>query len=217
MWFWEIHATSLKALWQWCTYTSTSSFPVRTYPTEAKITSTGVLSLLLTVTCMVTPSAKASLDLTNKSKPPLYTPERKKWGKPYLRTQALNNEIYHALPTSPFYYFSLVFLGICGNWILHINSTFKKYSYETRHIEGIEQLLIWDIQKTEGEVAPVAVWDLGVLGQIYILKEPKNGYVKQIIHFDCTSNSCSHNGMMDKSRAQDAHPHPFLLKFATKF
>lgn len=41
--------------------------PGKTYPTEAKITSTGVSSVLLTVTCMVTPSAKASLDLTSKS------------------------------------------------------------------------------------------------------------------------------------------------------
>lgn len=40
-------------------------------PTEARMTSTGVSSLLLTVTCMVTPSASASLDLTSTSQPPL--------------------------------------------------------------------------------------------------------------------------------------------------
>lgn len=47
-------------------------------PTEARMTSTGVSSLLLTVTCMVTPSPSASLDLTSTSQPPLYTPEGQK-------------------------------------------------------------------------------------------------------------------------------------------
>lgn len=42
------------------------------------MTSTGISSLLLTVTCMVTPSPSASLDLTSTSQPPLYTPEDQK-------------------------------------------------------------------------------------------------------------------------------------------
>lgn len=63
--FWEVRVTSLKTTNR--EGTATSPFPARTYPTEAKITSTGVLSLLLTVTCMVTPSARASLDRTSKS------------------------------------------------------------------------------------------------------------------------------------------------------
>lgn len=45
-------------------------------PTEARMTSTDVSSLLLTVTCMVTPSPSASLDLTRTSQPPLYTPAK---------------------------------------------------------------------------------------------------------------------------------------------
>lgn len=94
--------------------TSISTRPVKPYPTEAKITSTGVPSLLLTVTCMVTPSAKASLDLTNKSQPPLYTPERKRSEETMLRTQNKLSIMKLLMLCLHFLSISLAFLEICA-------------------------------------------------------------------------------------------------------